>query len=263
MDNEQVLSILKAYAEGNNNQAELEAARQYLRSISQNASGLERLYTHLTQPGGISCETAQELMLDYIDPVSQAEMKPAQRDQLVQHLAQCPECSEEYLALSSIYQVQPEEPLTMPRFVIPSVQKAWPLHWIINIQKEIDTTQTLLLTLKLKPEQVTNLGQTRGSVTGLNPPPTDFDQLTLFQGMLGKLGVGLKAQAQRTGASTCRLKVTVEGEELMGKMADQLIICSFDNTGLNAKTDQKGQVIFDPIPITALDKIQLKVKVQI
>ena len=265
MDEEQVLSILKAAAEGNGNQAELEVAQQHLRSISPNAAGLARLYTDLTQPGGISCETAQELILDFIDPVSQAEMKPTEREQLIQHLAQCPDCSQEFLELRSDYeQQQPtEEPLITPRFAIPPLQKAWPLHWIINIHKEIDTTQTLLVTLKLNPEQVASLGATRGYPVVSNLPQSDSSQLTLYQGMVGKLGVGLKAQAQRTDASICRLKVTMEGEELVGKMANQQVVCTFDNTSHSAKTDQKGQVTFELIPITALDTIQLKVEVQV
>ncbi len=113
MDKDKVLAILKAYAAGQATPAEFEAALRYLETLASKNPEQSQQYL----PGGISCETAQAGLLDFLDPTSRAAMTLLEQDRLLQHLVECAACSQEFLDLSAVDKPMPlGVPQTLEQF---------------------------------------------------------------------------------------------------------------------------------------------------
>lgn len=128
MNKEQALTHLKNYAEGKANEADYQAALAYFQSLADSNlndnGGLERLFQELVNPGGISCPVAQDLMLQFVDPLAKKPLLEREQKAFLQHLVQCPICSESFLLLNDITSPLPEQqPLVIPKFKIPAIKK--------------------------------------------------------------------------------------------------------------------------------------------
>lgn len=262
MNKNQALAILKDYVDGKSNPADYAEALEYIRGVVETGVDLAPLYQAVTRPGGISCETAQTLMLQYVDIFSDANLSDQQRKQLTQHLTQCPNCSEEFLAIGDVETVPTVQTKKIPQFKIPpiSLKKNWPALGPFGLIKRIDSATKLVVSILLKPNE--NL-QTNVAFRGDNNILNEDEQIILVATIIGELKIGVKVVATRTNDDSCKLLVTLDGEEIVGKKAGQRITCRFEQTTREAKTNQKGQAVFEAVPIEALDKLQIEVEIAV
>jgi hypothetical protein len=265
MNDETALRLVQDYFEGKIGRQQFEAALDYFTSTPAARSRLAALYQSLVRPGGIDCETSQEQMLVYLDPIARATMPEKEREQFLLHLAGCADCAEEFLMLSGFEQgiVQAEPELKVPRFKVPAkISKpvvSWPAALKLILEQFEQLPQNLKIILRLETAPLTP-GLVRET-----PAPYELDtgQVITVQQLLDvESGVKLNLTARRSSpqATESEVKVKLEGS---AKLAGHLITLWYSGQAQECKTNPQGEARFENVPVSALPNLQLEIRMML
>ncbi len=298
MTNEAALQIIEHYFAGKATREQYETALAFFENDPTSRARLTELYGALLEPGGISCEVCQSLMPVYLDPLARTQLGPTEQQKFLQHVTECVNCAEEYLALSSFEAPPLPQEAVVPRFKVPKpvgltpnnspeTKKSlgWPKGLRPLLKKVVDTGQTLQFELQFEAadENLTEDEAARQAELMSN-------QLDLFSSQIGtNLAVGMQVEAIRLSdnAEYCQIYISLGGPGLANHSIGHRVELSYsgqsqaelsDPSGLALKeatapystskyqealTNQQGQAIFEAVPLAALSGLKLEVTVRL
>lgn len=266
LDEATASKILEDYVAGKVGEADLAQALKFLKEAATRDPGLAALYRDVDLPGGISHETAQELMPYYLEPLARAQLPELERARFVAHLAQCPSCAAEFLELQGFDQeylrareTARETPIKATTTAVPD--QPWPpLNPFIQNLNISDQTARYIISFSLdEPAAVREDGTVYGQETASD---VGAEYAVLFEGLIEKeAGAYLETSltAWRTGAASFDLQVELADPDEGHRQAGQTVTLTYEGRPLTQQTDVTGETIFLGLEIANLPDLTIEI----
>lgn len=266
MDEATASKILENYLNGQSSETSFEEALAFLKNSPKLDPGLAALFRDMDFPGGISHETALEIMPYYLEPLARTQLPQDERARFVAHMAQCRPCAAEYLELRGFdakgrveRQLQTANPKTSP--VRP---KPWPNLEPV-IQPLNDLTKTWRYSISFNLASANSVRETGAKYhSGGNEADDLGEYKVLFEASFEAEGGAYQeavVTAWRISPTRCDLQVEINDPVGNGRQVGQTVILSFDGNQISKKTNVSGETVFQGLEISKL--ATLKVEIQL